>query len=232
MTDYPDWQTYPTAQGTNLFPAYSQTLTPGAHTTGVIPISSWSSMTVIVHPSAGAAQVQVVHHAAANGTEPVDSSTWPVNASTKLIARTPLRALYVEIIITVTSAGNLTAVTWATPQAASSDRISFPVEQLNVSAFGLTVPASTTLTASVGAIVAGEALFYVHPYDTTGKLDVVIHAVSELGVSGQLIADFGAPTALLQQLITVPDLITTVSIANTDAAAAHTCDFSLTVPPQ
>lgn len=232
MTDYPDWQTYPTAQGTNLFPAYSQVLAPGAHSTGVIATSSWSSVTVIVHPSAGAAQVQVIHHAAPDGSQPVDSSTWPVNSNTKLIARTPLRALYVEIIITVTSAGNLTAVTWATPQAASSDRISFPVGQVNVSAFALAVPASTTDTASVGAIVAGQALMYVKPYDNSGHLAVVIHAVSELGVTGQLIADFGAPTALVQQLITVPDLITTVSITNTDATAPHTCDFSLTIPPQ
>ena len=232
MTDFPDWQQFPNAQGGNIFPAFTQTLTPGPHSTALIPATNWSSVTMIVDPSAGAAQVQIGHYADAAGTQEIDSDTWPVNATTRLVVRTQLRGPYVRLTITVTSPGNLTAGTWANFLSASSDRISFPVSTQNLSDFDHSLAANGTKTYSVGEISAGQALFYFKPYDTTGKLEVSIHAVDELGNSGQLIAEFGKPTTTVQQLITVPDLIVTVEIDNTDAVTAHAYDFSLTIPPQ
>lgn len=232
MTDFPDWQQFPNAQGGNIFPAFTQTLTPGAHSTALIPATNWSSVIIIVEPSAGAAQVQIGHYADAAGTQEIDSDTWPVNATTRLVVRTPLRGPYVRLTITVTSPGDLQVENWANFLSASSDRISFPVSTQNLSDFSHALAANATKTYSVGEISAGQALFYLKPYDTSGKLSVSIHAVDELGNSGQLIADFGKPTAIVQQLIMVPDLIVTVAIGNTDAAAAHTYDFSLTIPPQ
>lgn len=232
MTDFPDWQQYPNAQSANIFESFTQTLTPGVHSTPLIPATNWSSVTLVVDPSAGAAQVQIGHFADLAGTMEIDSDTWPVNATTRLVVRTPLRGPYVRLTITVTSPGNLTAGTWANFLSASSDRISFPVSTQNLSDFDHSLAADGTATYSVGEISAGMALFYFKPYDTSGKLEVSVHAVDELGNSGQLIADFGQPTAIVQQLITVPDNIVTVEIDNTDAATAHSYDFSLTIPPQ
>ncbi|MGH9622523.1 MAG: hypothetical protein ACRD45_22800 [Bryobacteraceae bacterium] len=232
MTDYPDWQSYPNAQSDNLFASVTQTLAPGLHSTDVLPAINWSSIMIICQPSAGAGQVQINHYADAAATMQIDSDTWPVNAGTVVIVRSPLRGKFVRIDITVTSAGDMTATTWSNFLSATSDRISFPVSQQNVSNFDATLAASGTNTYSPGEIAAGMALFYFKPYDATAKLYASIHAVDELGNPGQLIADFGKPAATVQQLITVPDLILQVEIDNTDAAASHSYDFSLTIPPQ
>jgi hypothetical protein len=232
MTDYPDWQTFPNAQSDNLFASFTQTLTPGVHEGAVLPALSWSSLMIIVEPSAGAAQVTVNHFADLAATHEIDSDTWPVNASTALIVRTPLRGKYVRLDINVTSAGNLTTQTWSNFLSATSDRISFPISNQNLSDFDHSLAASGDITYDIGEIAAGMAYFYFKPYDATGKLEVSIHSVDELGNPGQLIADFGKPTATLDRLFTVPDVIIQVEVTNTDASAAHVYDFSLTIPPQ
>lgn len=232
MTDYPDWQTFPNAQSDNVFPAYTQVMAPGLHSTPVLPALSWSSMIIIVSPSAGAGQVQITHFADLAATQAIDADTWPVNASTALIVRTPLRGKYVRVDITVTSPGNMTAVTWSNFLSATSDRISFPVSNQNLSDFDSTLAHGVSNFYEIGEITAGTAFFYFKPYDATGKLAVQIHGVDELGNSGQLIADFGQPTAIVQLLIAVPDVIIQVEVDNKDTTASHTYDFSLTIPPQ
>lgn len=232
MTDYPDWQSFPNAQSDNLFPGFTQTLTPGVHPGTVLPALSWSSVIIIASPTAGAAKLTITHYADAAGTQAIDSDTWSINATTRIVVRTPLRGKYVRIDYNVTSAGNLTVENWANFLSASSDRVSFPVSSQNISDFDHVLAATGDITYNIGEICAGNALFYFKPYDTTGKLAVVIHSVDELGVTGELIADFGKPTALVQQLITVPDVILQVEVVNTDGAASHTYDFSLTIPPQ
>lgn len=232
MTDYPDWQTFPNAQSDNLFPSYTQVLTPGLHTGTMLPALSWSSVIVIAGPSAGAGQIQIGHFADLAGTQEIDSDTWPINTSTRVVVRTPLRGKYLRIDYTVTSAGSMTVQNWANFLSASSDRISFPVSQQNLSDFSHALPASATATYNIGEIVGGQAFFYVKPYDATGKLSVFMICVDELGNPGQLVCDFGNPTAILRQQLAIPDKIVQVNIVNTDGAAAHTYDFSLTVPPQ
>jgi hypothetical protein len=232
MTDFPDWQTFANAQSDNIMGAYSQVLMPGPHSTTVLPCLSWSSLILVVSPSAGAAKVKVTHFADLAATQPIDSDTWAVNSTTALIVRTPLRGKFVRIDITVTSAGNLTAITWANFLSATSDRVSFPVGQQNVSDFAHSLAANATALYTVGEIAAGQALFFINPHDTAGKLLALITATDELGNSGQLVAFFGQPTTYVQQLIVVPDVILQVEIVNTDGAAAHVYDFSFTIPPQ
>jgi len=232
MSDYPDWQSFPNAASGNAFPAFNQTLTPGLHSTPVLPAVNWASIIIIASPTAGAGQVQINHFADAAGTQQIDSDTWPVNAATRLVVRTPLRGQYVRIDITVTSPGDMTAVTWANFLSTSSDRISFPVSNQNVSDFAHALPANQQVNYSIGEITAGLATFFFTPYDAAGKLQVAILAVDELGNFGQLIAEFGKPTATVQQLIAIPDVIATVNVTNTDTVNAHTFDMSLTIPPQ
>lgn len=230
--DYPDWQSFPNAQSANVFPAFTQTLAPGLHSTAVLPAANWSSIVIIASPSAGAGQVQINYFADAAGTQQIDADSWPVNASTRLVVRTPLRGPFIRLDITVTSAGNMTLESWANFLSASSERISFPVSQQNISDFGVTLAHSTSNFYEIGEISAGLALFYLKPYDNSGKLAAQIHAVDENGNPGQLIADFGTPTATVQQLIVVPDLLLQVEIDNTDTTTSHKYDVSLTIPPQ
>lgn len=232
MTDTPDWQRFTNAQGTNLFPAFTQTLPPGLNKGQVIPALSWSSVIISVSVQSGAGQFQIGHFADAAGTQQIDSDTWPVTPTTRLVVRTPLRGTYIRLDYNVTGGGNMAVNNWAGLLAASSDRLSFPVSNQNISQFNHSLAASGTFTTHTGEIAAGLALFYYKPYDTAGKVAVVLHAISELGVPGQLIADFGSPTATVQQLITVPDVIIEAKMINSDAASAHSFDFSLTIPPQ
>jgi hypothetical protein len=232
MTDYPDWQTFPNAQSDNIFASFTQVLAPGVHLGAMLPALSWSSLFVIAVPSAGAGKVTVTHFADLAGTLPIDSDTWSVNAATRLIVRTPLRGKYIRVDINVTSAGNMTVQNWATLLSASSDRISFPVSNQNLSDFDHVMPIAGSTTYNIGEICAGNAFFYYNPYDALGKLRILIHAVDELGVTGQLIADFGKPTATFWTQLQIPDVIVQVNIVSTDASATHTYDFSLTVPPQ
>lgn len=231
MTDYPDWQTFPQAQSANLFPAFTQTLTPGTHSTPVIPAASWSSLALIAKPSTGAGQVQINHYADAAGAQIIDSNKWPVNTTTYLDVRTPLRGQYANIQIFVTSPGNMTLTSWANFLSASSERISFPASQQNVSDFNHALAAGATMNYSPGVITAGAAQFYLKPYDALGKLEVSLLTADELGNNGQLVADFGQPTGIVREVIQVPDLILRLSITNTDGANPHTYDMSLTIPP-
>lgn len=232
MTDFPDWQTFPNAQSNNLFGSTVQTLTPGVHSTAIIPALSWSSLTVLVNATAGACKVTVNHFADAAGVNQLDSDTWPVSTTTNLRVRAPLRGAYVRIDINVTSAGSLTATTWANFLSSSSDRISFPVAAQGVSDFQHSLAANATLLYTAGSICAGQATFYFSPNDATGKLRASIHAADELGNSGALIAYFGLPTTAVQQQISIPDSIVQVEIDNTDTTAAHIYSFSLVIPPQ
>jgi hypothetical protein len=232
MTDFPDWQSFPNAQSDNLFAAFSATLAPGTYSTPVIPALSWSSITIIASASAGAGQIRLNHFADLAATEQIDSDDWPFNAVTELRVRSPLRGKFVRIDTIVTSAVNLVGQFWANFLSASSDRISFPVGAQNQSDFNHTLAASGSATYDLGAVVGGQAFFYVKPYDATGNLAVTMYTVDELGNPGQLIADFGNPTAIIRQQLAVPDKIVRVEVDNTDATATHTYDFSLTVPPQ
>ena len=232
MTDYPDWQAFPNAQSDNLFSAYNLTLAPGTHSTAVLPALSWSSIMIAASASAGAAQIQLNHYADAAATQQIDSDNWPFNVNTALRVRSPLRGKYVRLDIIVTSAVNMVGEFWANFLSASSERISFPVGQQNLSDFSRVLAASGKATYDIGEIVGGNAFFYIKPYDATGKLSVAMFVVDELGNSGQLICDFGNPTAILRQQLSIPDKIVRVEVDNTDGAATHTYDFSLTVPPQ
>ena len=232
MTDFPDWQSFPNAQSDNLFTTFNQTLAPGTYPTGVLPALSWSSVMIAVGASAGAGQIQLNHYADAAATMQIDSDNWPFNATTALRVRSPLRGKFIRIDIIVTSPGDLTGEFWANFLSASSDRISFPVGQQNLSDFDRVLAASGTATYDIGEIVGGQAFFYVKPYDATGKLAVAMFVVDENGNPGQLICDFGTPTAILRQQLAVPDKIIRVEVDNNDAAASHTYDFALTIPPQ
>lgn len=232
MTDYPDWQTFPNAQSDNLFSAFAQTLVPGTHSTAVIPALSWSSVMVVAGASAGAGQIQLNHFADAAATQQIDSDNWPFNASTQLRVRSPLRGKFVRIDIIVTSAGNLTGEFWSNFLSSSSDRISFPVGEQNLSDFDRTLAAGASATYDIGEIVGGQAFFYIKPYDATAELAVYMIVVDENGNPGQLICDFGNPTAIVRQQLAIPDKIVRVEVDNQDSAASHTYDFSLTVPPQ
>lgn len=232
MTDYPDWQSFPNAQSDDLFSSFAATLPPGTYSTAVLPALSWSSIIIIASASAGAGQIQLNYFADAAATQQIDSDNWPFNANTELRVRSPLRGKYVRIDIIVTSPGDLTGQFWANFLSASSERISFPIGSQNISDFDRVLAASATATYDIGAIVGGQAFFYIKPYDATGKLAVAMFVVDENGNPGQLICDFGSPAAIVRQQLAVPDKIVRVEIDNNDGTAAHAYDFSLTVPPQ
>ena len=232
MTDFPDWQQFPTAMGGNLFGAVSQNLAPGPHPTAVIPVTSYSSLSVVVAPAAGAGQLTVAHWADPAGTVSAETDTWRFRPGAALVMRTPLRAAYVSLTLTVTSPGNLTASTWASLLASTSDRVSYPVTGQVANIDSRPLAAGAFDQWRVPAIVAGPAMLAFKPADATGKLTVEVYTTSELDVEDYMIMFPVAPTVPLMQPLQLPGDITVVQVTNTDGVSAHTYGVTLTCPSQ
>lgn len=232
MTDYPDWQASPSTQSPNVFPAFTQVLTPGAHPTAVIPVISYASLSLIIKASAGACKVSVTHYADPAGTNVIGTDTWNCNATAPLTVRVPLRGPYIKLTINVTSAGNLTATTWGVLQTAAADRISFPVASQQVFVPFTAAPINSTTTYTMPAIAAGRATWSFVPQDTTGKLNVYLQTVDELAGFIAIFSDRGNPTVIDNAVIEVPDALIQIIVVNQDLAATHSYALSLMIPPQ
>lgn len=232
VSDYPDWQASPVSQSANQFPFGASNLPPGNHPFGIVPASNWRSLSVIVTPLAGAGILTVSHFADAGGAALLGADAWRVNVQTTLVVRTPLRGPFMNLGLNVTSAGNLSAVVWAVLQSGDSDRITFPVGSQSANAFNRTLAPSAVDTFVLQRICAGNATWHFNPRDATGKLQPVIRTLDELGGQRYILSTRGGPVAPETQEIMIPDEIVQVQVTNTDAAASHAYDFSLTVPPQ
>lgn len=232
MTDYPDWQVSASTQSGNQWPAVSQILAPGAHTTAITSVVSWESVAMTIVPSAGAGKVSVIHYADLAGTQVIGTDTWDVNATTSLTVRVPLRGPYAQLKIQVTSAGNMTAETWSVYQTQAADRISFPVSGQIIFEATNTLAALASKTYVLPQICARAANWCFVPFDNAGMLGTYVQAVDELGNIIVRVSSMGNPTVITNLNPQVPDLILQVIVTNTDAANPHTYGFSFIVPPQ
>ena len=232
MTDYPDWQTFPVAMGANLFPSVAQTLAPGAHTSAVIPVTSFSSLSLVILPTAGAGQIIVNHWADALGTVSADTDTYRYRVGAPLVVRTPLRAAYVSITLNVTSAGALTASTWAILLAGTSDRVSFPVGGQQAGVDNTTLAGGATDQWRMPAICAGNSMLTFLPGNTLAKLTVEVFTEDELGNEMYHLMFPVAPVNGIMQPLVLPGEVTLVQVVNTDGANAHSYGVSLVCAPQ
>lgn len=232
MTDYPDWQVAASTQSGNAFAALTQTLAPGSHPGAVTAVYSWSSLNMVVVPSAGACKVTVSHWADLAGTQLIGSDSWNVSVATPLTVRVPLRGPYAQLTLNVTSAGSLTAETWGVFQTYPADRISFPIAGKQIFEPFRTLTPSATFTYTMPAMVAGAANWSFVPFDNAGKLNPFVQIVDELGNVLARVSDRGNPVAIDDSILQLPDQIVQVVVTNEDAAASHTYGFSLIVPPQ
>lgn len=232
MSDYPDWQQFPTAMGGNMFPAVTQDLIPGAHATPVIPVTSYSSLSVVIVPAAGAGTLTVSHWADEAGTVSAETDTWRFRPGASLVMRTPLRAAYVSLSIAVTSPGNLTASTWASLLSSASDRVSYPVTGQVANIDTRPLAGGAVDQWRMPAVVGGAAVLAFAPADATGKLSVEVFTTDELDNEMYMVMFPVAPTVPLMQALQLPGEITVVQVTNTDAANPHTYGMTLLCPPQ
>lgn len=232
VTDYPDWQAAPATSAANQFTNFSQDLTPGTHAGTVTPVSSWSSLTLRVNTTAGAAKVSVKHYADQAGTELVDTDTWTCKTTAPLTVRVPLRARYVQLSIDVTSAVNFQADTYAVYSTYPADRISFPVGAQQKFVPQTPLAASATVAYDMPAIAAGRAYWSYVPYDTNGQITVYLQTVDELDHFLTIITDRGTPTVIDNAVIEVPDALVQIVVSNNDGVNSHDYAFSLMIPPQ
>ena len=232
MTDFPDWQQAAAANAGNQFTSFTQTLTPGDHPGTITPVASWSSLTLRVNATAGAAKVSVRHYADLAGTELVDTDTWTCNATAPLTVRVPLRAHYAQLDINVTSAVDLQSDTYAIYSTYPADRISFPIGAQQVFIPQTTLAIGATVAYDMPAIASGTAYWSYVPYDTSGNINVYLQIVDELDNFLTIITDRGTPTTIDNALIAVPDALVQIVVSNNDAAATHDYAFSLMIPPQ
>jgi len=232
MNDYPDWQQFPTAMGGNLFPAVAQDLTPGAHPTPVVPVTSYSSLSVVISPTAGAGTLTVSHWADPAGTVSAESDTWRYRPGAALVMRTPLRAAYVSLTLTVTSPGNLTASTWASLLASASDRVSYPVTAQQAGVDNTVLDGGAVDQWRMPAINAGPAMLAFAPGNTLAVLQVEVYTTDELDNIMYHLMFPALPAAAVMQPLQLPGEITVVQVTNTDAANAHSYGVTLLCPPQ
>jgi hypothetical protein len=232
MTDYPDWQTFPNAMGVNLFPAVSQILAPGDHPTAVIPVTSYSSLSVVILPSAGAGRLTVSHWADAAGTVSAETDVFRFRPGAALVMRTPLRSAYVSLKIHASGAVNLVASTWATLLASTSNGISFPITGQQAGVDNTVLAGGATDQWRLPAVVAGNAMLAFLPGNTLGVVTVEVFVTDELDVEMYEVMFPSAPKALFMQPLQLPGEITIVQVVNTDGANAHSYGVSLICPPQ
>lgn len=232
MSDYPDWQTFPTAMASNLFTSPSQNLAPGHHVTAVLPVTSFSSLSVVVLPTAGAGQLIVNHWADAAGTISTDTDTLRYRVGGALVVRLPLRSAYVSIDLFVTSAVNLVASTWATLLNSASDRVSFPLPGQQAGVDNTVLNGGATDQWRMPAIVGGNATLAFLPGNTLAKLTVEVFTEDELGNAMYHLMFPVAPVNGIVQPLSLPSEVVLIQVVNTDGAAAHSYGVSLVWPPQ
>lgn len=230
--DYPDYQAFASSMGANLFAGAQQVLAPGAHNTAVVPVTSYQSLSVIVAPTTGAGNLVVSHWVDPAGTISASMDTFRFRVGTALVLRMPLRAPYVQLTLNVTSVANLTATTWATPLASSSDRISFPVGGQQAGDPTQILAAGVVAEWRVPAICAGPAMLMMRPGDTSGKITFAVNAADEKDNILYPIMQAVAPTVLTMQPLQLPGQITEIFVTNTDTVNPHEYGVSLICPPQ
>lgn len=231
-TGHPDFQDVGYTRSGNLFPSYSATLATGTYATAVIPVAQWSSLALNMSSTGGYGTVTIFHYADAAGTQRVGSDQWPVSGQARLSVITPLRSTYVQVTFQVTSVAAATVTRWCTFLSAPATKISFPVAYQSAGANGRVEPASSSDFYNLPTICAGTGFIKFVPADTLGKLRVRVIAANEAGVTLFEVANYGLPTAPLNQLIAIPDTTVILAVDNTDAGATHTYDVELTVPAQ
>lgn len=232
MTDFPDWQQFPNAIASNLFTAANQTLTPGVHNGNVLPVSSFSSLGVVIQPSAGAGKLTVNHWIDAAGTMSAESDVFRFRVGAALVMRTPLRAPYVSLSLNVTSAGSLTANTWATLLSGASDRIAYPLPSQQAGIENTVLAGGAEDQWRLPAIVSGDAFLTFLPGNTLGVVTVEVIAEDELGNTLYHIMFPQAPTNFLNIPLSLTNDVIIVQVVNTDGANAHSYGVSLITPAQ
>jgi hypothetical protein len=231
MSDYPDWQTFPTAMAGNLFTSASATIPPGSFSTPVIPVTSFSSLSIVIVPTAGAGTITVNHWADPAGTISADTDLYRYRVGGALVVRTPLRAAYVSLTLTITSPGSITASFWATLLNSASDHVSFPVPGQRAGNDNAVLAGGGTDQWRMPAINAGAATLAFLPGNTLAKLTVEVFTEDELGNIMYHLMYPVAPVNGIVQPLSMPGEITVVQVVNTDAANAHSYGVSLVCPP-
>jgi len=231
MTDYPDWQNAPTAMSGNLFADSTATLPAGTYDTAVIPVTSFSSLSVAIVPTTGAGQLIVSHWVDAAGTIAADADLWRFRPGSPLVVRTPLRAAFVKLTVVVTSAADLTASFWATALASSSDRVSYPVPGQQAGTDHGTLAPGALDQWRMPALVAGPAMLAYSPADASGMLFVEVVATDELDNQLYHLLYAVNPISPLMQPLILPGDIILVQVFNVDGAASHDYAVSLACVP-
>lgn len=232
VTDFPDWQSFPNAIGGNLFSTPTATLPPGTYDTPVVPVTSFSSLSAVIVPTAGAGQLVVAHWVDALGTIAAEADIFRYRPAAPLVVRTPLRASYVSLALVVTSPGDLTASFWATLLASSSDRVTYPVTGQQAGIDTRSLGAGAVDQWRMPGINSGQAMLAWAPADTSAKLTVEVFCTDENDNGLYHVMYPVATTAHLMQPLCLPGEITVVQVTNTDGVAAHSYGVSLICPPQ
>lgn len=218
---YPDYQAYPGWRTPNLLPAGSGTWVPGTTAAGTIISQNFAAVEFFCGPTAGYGVAQLDWYNDAALTQHVWQDEWTIATWGSLRVIVPSRAAYCQASITVQSPGNMTLFPELAGVNMSSGRLTYPVAA-RIIATGLTaVPAASTLVFPFGTVVRGLGTLSFRPADATGNLVVRLVIVASDKTASTILADFGSPSAAIQEQLAIPDNQCGLAVVNVAATAAH-----------
>lgn len=229
MPGSPDFLKYAQWQSANLVGTYTSVLSVGANPSGVFPSAAWSGAAFRVKPSIGHGSVVLEWWTDAGQTTQIRADSWAVNTSCGLEVRMPTFGPFVSANIMVTSTSAMTALTSLFLVNNAGPEIEYPITQSAIHVSGKSVALSTTDTQTAPWIRKGLASLSYTPGDNSGKLQPTVCVLNADGTLNYPVMSIGAPVALFNQLLVVPDDLLALRVVNTDATAAHTYTATLSM---
>ena len=227
MPGYPDYRAYPQWRTDNLFPAFSQVLTPGAHPVGPIPMVGNQAVQVRAKVTAGYGTVTIAWFLDSAMTQSVGADPFDVNTETTLAAILPVKGPYLKLNINVTSGVNMNVQTYAAGINNASGRIYYPLGRQLIYQAVKSLAASGVDRFPLPFICKGIVCVSFTPSDALGLLRLETWQDDASGAAVKRVADLGAPVALANMQAAVVDSIFSLRITNLDAGAAHSYAMSM-----
>lgn len=222
---FPDYQAYASWKGTSL--TQPRTVYPvGVHDFGQVNLSNYASLALVMTAHTGNSLVVLKWYLDQAQTQKVDQYTFAINGGDIANLVLPAVTPYVDISITVTSAGGQDLDVAFTPSNAVLSGAAYARTPASVGEIGKTLPASGSQNYSLGFIAPGSAWWFIQPYDTAGKLQLDILCRDENGAPKYWLvknAGFVGPTS---GFIMLPGYSVQATVTNNDGAAPHEYDFT------
>lgn len=204
MAGTPDFQKATQVIDDYFFTSDSE-LIPISVTSGYVAVSSYQALRIYGKFTGGYGNISVDFADNSNGTNPLESFTWPLPLDTILDVLIPCVGPYVAVTVNNDSASTATATFHSGMSMISVPNVQYllPVD-----------PGAYQAETSIGAggykqvnlpyVAGGPATLSVYPHDTSGDIRATILSLNSNGSHNQAVADITGFTNAGTYRITLP----------------------------